>query len=200
MAYLKPKNIHGQTYWYVVESRRVNRQVKTVNLAYLCKADDILSRWRQLSRPKDCLKSYSHGAVAVMLSLAKRLGIAEIINTHIKPPRRPITPDMPVTSRSIPLQNTEASGTINKQKNGEPQFALIAKENKSAIFKMKSKPRRLTTKPHENTTKNSQYLTSNPEHCRWDDVRNWFFYVFFRVKNADWRNFTYFFKNYEFFR
>jgi len=60
---LKPKNIYG-------------------------KADDILSRWQQLSTPKDCLKSYSHGAVAVMLSLAKQLGIAEIINTHIKPPSR----------------------------------------------------------------------------------------------------------------
>jgi len=35
MAYLKPKNIHGQTYWYVVESRRINGQVKTINLAYL---------------------------------------------------------------------------------------------------------------------------------------------------------------------
>ncbi len=60
---MKPKNIYG-------------------------KADDILSRWQQLSTPKDCLKSYSHGAVAVMLSLAKQLGIAEIINTHIKPPSR----------------------------------------------------------------------------------------------------------------
>jgi len=88
MAYLKPKNIYGKTYWYVVESRRVNGQVKTVNLAYLGKADDILNRWQQLSTQKDCLKSYSHGAVAVMLSMAKRLGIAEIINTHIKPPRR----------------------------------------------------------------------------------------------------------------
>jgi hypothetical protein len=88
MAYLKPKNIYGKTYWYVVESRRVNGQIKTVNLAYLGKADDILSRWQQLSTPKDCLKSYSHGAVAVMLSLAKQLGIAEIINTHIKPPSR----------------------------------------------------------------------------------------------------------------
>jgi len=88
MAYLKPKNIYGITYWYVVESRRVNGQVKTVNLAYLGKADDILSRWQRLLTPKDCLKSYSHGAVAVMLSLAKQLGIAEIINTHIKPPRR----------------------------------------------------------------------------------------------------------------
>jgi len=88
MAYLKPKNIHGQTYWYVVESRRVNGQVKTINLAYLGKADDILSRWQQLSLPKDSLKSYSHGAVAVLLSLAKRLGIAEIINAHIKAPRR----------------------------------------------------------------------------------------------------------------
>jgi len=88
MAYLKHKNIYGKTYWYIVESRRVNGQIKTVNLAYLGKADDILSRWQQLSTPKDCLKSYSHGAVAVMLSLAKQLGIAEIINTHIKPPSR----------------------------------------------------------------------------------------------------------------
>jgi transposase len=88
MAYLKPKKIHGQTYWYIVESRRVNGQVKTVTLAYLGKADDILSRWQQRSTPKDGLKSYSHGAVAVMLSLAKQLGIAEIINSHVSPPRR----------------------------------------------------------------------------------------------------------------
>ena len=88
MAYLKPKNIHGQTYWYVVESRRINGQVKTINLAYLGKADDILTRWQQLTKPTDSLKSYSHGAVAVMLSLAKRLGIAEIINAHIKASRR----------------------------------------------------------------------------------------------------------------
>jgi len=88
MAFLKPKNIHGQTYWYVVESRRINGRVKTFNLAYLGKADDILARWKRLSVPKDSLKSYSHGAVAVLLSLAKRLGIPEIINAHIKVPRR----------------------------------------------------------------------------------------------------------------
>jgi hypothetical protein len=88
MAFLKPKNVHGQTYWYVVESRRINGRVKTFNLAYLGKADDILTRWKQLSVPKDSLKSYNHSAVAVLLSLARRLSIAEIINTHIKAPRR----------------------------------------------------------------------------------------------------------------
>ena len=88
MAHLKPKKIHGHTYWYVVQSRRVNGKVKTDTLAYLGRADNILARWQGAERPDERLKSYSHGGVAVLLSLADRLGIADLIDQHCRPARR----------------------------------------------------------------------------------------------------------------
>ena len=92
MAYLKPKKIHGHTYWHIAESRRVGGRVKTVNLAYLGRADDILRGLSQGQRPPERLKSFSHGGVAVLLSLADRLGLVELIDRHVQPPRpsRPV--------------------------------------------------------------------------------------------------------------
>lgn len=87
MAYLKPKRIHGHTYWYMVESRRVGGRVKTVNLAYLGRAEQILRGLRQADRPPERLKSFSHGGVAVLLSLADRLGLVELIDRYVQPPR-----------------------------------------------------------------------------------------------------------------
>lgn len=87
MAHLKPKKIHGRTYWYVVESRRAGSKVKTVTLAYLGHAETVLARWKDLERPADRLKSFSHGGVAVLMSLADRLGIAPLIDRHAGPPR-----------------------------------------------------------------------------------------------------------------
>ncbi len=88
MAHLKPKKIHGHTYWYVVQSRRTNGKVKTDTLAYLGRADDILARWQRIGQPNDRLKSYSHGGVAVLLSLADRLGIGDLIDQHCRASRR----------------------------------------------------------------------------------------------------------------
>lgn len=87
MAYLKPKKIHGHTYWYIVESRRVGGRVKTFNLAYLGRAGDILRRIHQGERCPDRLKSFSHGGVAVLLSVADRLGLVELIDQYTRPPR-----------------------------------------------------------------------------------------------------------------
>ena len=92
MAFLKSKKIHGQTYWYVAESRRVGRKVKTVNVAYLGKADELLRRVRQHQQTAERLKSFSHGAVGVLLSLAERLGLVELIDQYVPAPRssRPV--------------------------------------------------------------------------------------------------------------
>ena len=87
MAHLKPKKIHGHTYWYVVQSRRADGKVKTDTLAYLGRADDILARWQGAVQADDRLKSYSHGGVAVLLSLADRLGIGDLIDEHCQSPR-----------------------------------------------------------------------------------------------------------------
>ena len=86
MAFLKPKQIYGHTYWYIVESRREGGKVKTVNLAYLGKAEDLLQRVRQ-HQPSERLRSFSHGGVAVLLSLADRLGLTELIAQHTGPSR-----------------------------------------------------------------------------------------------------------------
>ncbi|MHC4181082.1 MAG: IS1634 family transposase [Planctomycetota bacterium] len=86
MAYLKPKRIHGHTYWYIAESRRVSGRVKTVNLAYLGRADDLMDRLADAQRPHERLKSFSHGGVAVLLSLADRLGLVELMERHVRPP------------------------------------------------------------------------------------------------------------------
>jgi transposase len=87
MAYLKPKRIHGHTYWYIVESRRVGGRVKTVNLAYLGRAEQLLRGLSQADRPAERLKSFSHGGVAVLLSVADRLGLVELIDRYVQPPR-----------------------------------------------------------------------------------------------------------------
>jgi transposase len=87
MAHLKPKKIRGHTYWYVVQSRRADGKVKTDTLAYLGRADDILARWHGAEQTDDRLKSFSHGGVAVLLSLADRLRIGDLIDQHCQPPR-----------------------------------------------------------------------------------------------------------------
>jgi transposase len=90
MAFLKPKVIHGHTYWYIAKSRRDGGKVKTVSLAYIGRADDLLQRLQQ-QQPPDRLKSFSHGGVAVLVSLGDRLGLAELIDQHACPsqPSRP---------------------------------------------------------------------------------------------------------------
>ena len=87
MAYLKSKIVNGHAYWYVVESKRVDGKVKTVHLEYLGKADHILERWRQGERPAERLRSYSHGGVAVLLSLAHELGLPQLIDQHAQAAR-----------------------------------------------------------------------------------------------------------------
>lgn len=109
MAYLKPKRIRGHTYWYVVESRRVDGGVKTVNLAYLGRADNVLARWQGIDEAQDRLKSYSHGAVAVLLSLADKLGVVEFIDQH----RRPSRPSRP-TRRLLSVGQTLVLGAIGR--------------------------------------------------------------------------------------
>ena len=58
-ATLQKRKSHGHNYWYIVESRRVNGKPRPITLAYLGKAEDLLSR---LSDQKSFdVKSYSHG-------------------------------------------------------------------------------------------------------------------------------------------
>lgn len=82
---LRKKTIHGNEYWYAVESVRVNGKPTTRHVGYLGKAEDLL-RNRAKRGPKS-IYSRSHGVVATLKALADRLQIGETIDRHV-PQRR----------------------------------------------------------------------------------------------------------------
>lgn len=86
MSTIQSKTVRGHKYWYIVESRRVNGKPRPVVLAYLGKADTLLKRLQGLTEGVK-LKSYSHGAVAVLLDTAHKLDICPLINHYIQSPR-----------------------------------------------------------------------------------------------------------------
>jgi len=81
MATIQKRKCRGHTYWSIVESRRVNGKPRPVILEYLGTASSLLKRLRE-GIPKK-VRSYSHGALAVMLNIAEELQIVETINKHI---------------------------------------------------------------------------------------------------------------------
>ncbi len=82
MATLQKRKSRGHTYWSIVESRRVNGKPRPVILEYLGTAETLLKRLTE-GVPKK-VRSYSHGAVAVMLDIAEEFKIVETINKHLK--------------------------------------------------------------------------------------------------------------------
>ncbi len=82
MATLQKRKSRGHNYWSIVESRRVNGKPRPVILEYLGTAEQLLKRLTE-GIPKK-VRSYSHGAIAVMLGIAEELQIVETINKHIK--------------------------------------------------------------------------------------------------------------------
>jgi transposase len=89
MASLQARRVRGNTYWHIVESRRVNGKPRPVPVAYLGKADDLLAR---LSAPEPLrLQSRSHGAAAALWSLAQELDIAGVIDAQLAVSGRRVT-------------------------------------------------------------------------------------------------------------
>lgn len=83
MATLQKRKSHGQNYWYIVESRRVNGKPRPVTLAYLGKAEDLLSRLD--SQKTFDVKSYTHGDTFALCKAAEELSIIDIINKQVTP-------------------------------------------------------------------------------------------------------------------
>jgi len=81
MATLQKRKSRGKTYWSIVESRRVNGKPRPVILAYLGRAEDLLKRLTEGIPQR--VKSYSHGAVAMLLHMAEELQVVETINRHL---------------------------------------------------------------------------------------------------------------------
>lgn len=81
MASLQARRVRGHTYWYIVESRRVNGKPRPVPVAYLGKADNLLARLQGVEALR--LHSRSHGAVAALWSLAQEFDLAGVIDRHL---------------------------------------------------------------------------------------------------------------------
>jgi transposase len=82
MATIQKRKSRGCTYWYIVESRRVNGKPRPITLAYLGKAEDLFSRLSSL-QTSFVLKSYSHGDTRALLNIANEINVVEIINKYI---------------------------------------------------------------------------------------------------------------------
>jgi transposase len=81
MASLQAKIHNGQKYWCIVESKRINGKPRSQVIAYLGTADTMLEKLQSQDVRKK-VKSASHGGVAALLEMAKKLNVVSIINKH----------------------------------------------------------------------------------------------------------------------
>ena len=95
MATIQSKKSRGHKYWYIVESRRVNGKPRPIVLEYLGKAETLLRRLQQGIGGTLKVKSHSHGAVAALLVVARRIDVVSVINCYTHS-RRSYWPDKPL--------------------------------------------------------------------------------------------------------
>lgn len=81
MASLQARQSHGHTYWYIVQSRRVNGKPRPITLAYLGKPADLLQRLR--GEKPFSIRSYAHGDVRALLAVAEELQLVDCINQSV---------------------------------------------------------------------------------------------------------------------
>ena len=81
MASIQYKVHNGRKYWCIVESMRINGKPRAKIVEYLGTAEALLARL-QNKETRTKIKSFSHGAVVALLTLAKKLDVVSIINKH----------------------------------------------------------------------------------------------------------------------
>lgn len=87
MASIIPKKIKKNTYYYYVESKRINGKPKFVNQKYLGTAEAVLAKALAYEKPVSERVLYSKvedfGAIALLYDIAARLGVVEIIDSML---------------------------------------------------------------------------------------------------------------------
>lgn len=81
MASIQSRMCRGNKYWYIVESKRVNGKPRPIVIESLGTTTNLIARL-QGKESQSRFKPYSHGAVAALLVLAKKLDVVSIINKH----------------------------------------------------------------------------------------------------------------------
>lgn len=98
MASIQSRMCRGHKYWYIVESRRVNGKPRPIVIESLGTTANLIARL-QGEKSQGGFKPYSHGAVAALLVLSKKLDIVSIINKHTLSnrkywPKQPVRNDL----------------------------------------------------------------------------------------------------------
>src|SRR5437763_10844496 len=97
MASLIKKTIHGKTYYYARECRRVDGKPKIVWQKYLGRADDIIAALTQPRAPATAPEKAvitEFGAIVALYDLARRLRLVEHIDRHVPARRGPRGPSV----------------------------------------------------------------------------------------------------------
>src|SRR5665213_4000531 len=83
MVSIQRSKVKGNTYWRIVESRRINGKPRAIPILQLGTAYALLQRLLGTSNGVLQLKTFQHGGVASLIAIAQRLGLAEIIDRHV---------------------------------------------------------------------------------------------------------------------
>lgn len=87
MAFLRKKIKKGNPYWYIVQKKRIGKEVTDEWQIYLGTVEKILKKFQDVGPNKTIkLKSYPFGKIAVILAIDQELGFTQIVNeiTHKK--------------------------------------------------------------------------------------------------------------------
>ncbi len=86
MVSLQKVKVKGHTYWRIVESRRIHGKPRAVPVMHLGTANALLDRLLHAPEGRLRLQSFAHGDVAALKAVADRLGVVDLIDSHV--PRR----------------------------------------------------------------------------------------------------------------
>jgi len=84
MASIIPKKVKNNTYYYYVESKRINGKPRIVNQKYLGSADSVLEKMVEAKKMKKPLHSviYQFADVMLLYEIASKLGAVRIIDKY----------------------------------------------------------------------------------------------------------------------
>jgi transposase len=92
MASIQKYTVKGKSYWRIVESRRINGKPRAIPVLHLGTAESLLEKLTASDTKKDIsVKSFEHGAIAAIFTIAKEIDLVSIINRHVPKARRGVS-------------------------------------------------------------------------------------------------------------
>ena len=82
MAGLIKQTVNGKSYYYAIETKRVNGQPRVVSKKYLGKLEDIVRKVKEPPQPTS-VKSREFGLTAALLSISDKIGFVKLVDDVI---------------------------------------------------------------------------------------------------------------------